>query len=112
MKRKIANLGLAVLAGEKLIGDESVTRALQSIQKDDYREASAALKSGEKLSDVLRKKIKMAALLATLGQNSLDESVPNFDLMPSVAKDRVMLLGSLAFVGLELLKEDEPKEQP
>ncbi|MBR5760111.1 MAG: hypothetical protein IKX88_16105, partial [Thermoguttaceae bacterium] len=93
--------------GRRLIGEVAVGRVLDSIETEDYRAASQALKSGEPLDELLLKKIKLTALLADLG-DSLDESTaPNFEYLPSVAKDRVLLLGSLAFLGRELLDDDE-----
>lgn len=115
LKQKIAKLGLFALEGRKVIGDDVVTRAVESITVADYREASAALKAGKPLDETVRKKIKMAALLAELGQANVPESgLPNYDLLPAVAQDRAVLLGSLAFIGQELLddKEDEGEEEP
>ncbi len=108
LKARIQQLGLAVLEGRKIVGEDSVGRALDMIETNDYRMASDALKAGEEIDDVLRKKIKMTALLAALGSTS--PKTPNFDLLPSFEQDRVMLLGSLAFLGLELLKDDDKTE--
>ena len=106
LKQRVTLLGLQVLEGQRLIGDQSVLRAVESIETADYLAASQALKSGEPLDEVLLKKIKLTALLAELG-SSLDEStVPNFELLPSVAQERVTLLGGLAFLGVELLREE------
>ena len=108
LKTRIRNLGLAVLEGRKIVGEELVGRAIDMIETEDYRAASAALKAGEELDETLRKKIKMTALLAALGSESA--RTPNFDLLPSFEQDRVMLLGSLAFLGLELLKEEDDQQ--
>ena len=115
LKQKIAKLGLFALEGRKIIGDDVVTRAVESITVADYREASAALKAGKPLDETVLKKIKMAALLAELGEANVPESgLPNYDLLPAVAQDRAVLLGSLAFIGQELLddKEDGGEEEP
>ena len=56
------------------------------------------------------KKIKLTALLASLADNLNETTAPNFEYLPSVAKDRVLLLGSLAFLGRELLDDEEEEE--
>ncbi len=114
LRKKVARLGILVLEGRNILADDSVARALDTITTEDYRTASDALKAGQTLDETLLKKIRMTALLATLAAANFDEkTAPNFDLMPSSSKDRIVLLGSLAFIGQELLKEpDAPKEEP
>ncbi len=110
LKQQVITLGFKVLEGRKLVAEEAVGRALDSIEKDDYRAASQALKSGKPLDELLLKKIKLAALLAALGDSMDESSAPNFDYLPSVAKDRVLLLGGLAYLGRELFTDEESFE--
>lgn len=110
LRQKIITLGFKVMEGRRLIGDVAVGRAVDAFETEDYRAASQALKSGEPLDELLLKKIQLAALLASLG-DSLDESTaPNFEYLPSVARDRVLLLGGLAFLGREFLVDDEEEQ--
>ncbi|MBP5621201.1 MAG: SUMF1/EgtB/PvdO family nonheme iron enzyme [Thermoguttaceae bacterium] len=107
LRQQIVTLGFKVMEGRRLIGDVRVGRVLDSIETDDYRAASQALKSGEPLDEILLKKIQLAALLATLGDGLDESTAPNFEYLPSVARDRVLLLGGLAFLGQEFLVDDE-----
>ena len=110
LRQQVIALGFKVMEGRRLIGEVAVGRALDSIETKDYREASQALKSGEPLDELLLKKIKLTALLAGLADNLNETTAPNFEYLPSVAKDRVLLLGSLAFLGRELLDDEEEEE--